>query len=242
MEIQIVDNYQQMTIKAADIVAHQVNQKKDSVLGLATGSTPEGMYARLVEMYRDKMIDFASVVTFNLDEYTALSLKHPQSYHCYMGRHLFDHVNIRPENTHIPHGNNEQDISEVCREYDDKISSMGGIDLQILGIGVNGHIGFNEPGQFLQTRTHLVELAEETVEANSRFFSSPEEVPRRAITMGMASIMHAKKIMLLASGESKASAIQKSVSGRISTDIPASLLQLHRDIILIVDKQAASLL
>lgn len=241
MEILVVKDYQALSEKAALIVTEEIKQHNMPVLGLATGSTPEGMYARLVEMFNNNLLDFSSVVTFNLDEYAGLSPDHPQSYHYFMHRHLFDHVNIMVENTHIPHCG-DQNISEFCREYDRAISAAGGIGLQILGIGGNGHIGFNEPGRFLSVYTHLVELTEETIKANSRFFDSPREVPRQAITMGMGSIMHASKILLLASGNNKASAIQKTVSGIITTDLPASMLQLHHNVTVLVDQDAASLI
>lgn len=241
MEIQIVDSYDQLSKKAAEIVAATVKQNRRAVLGLATGSTPEGMYAVLSGYYRDNKIDFSEVTTFNLDEYCGLSREHPQSYYRYMHHHFFDHVNIDPCRIHLPESSPE-DTEHSCRKYEQKIREAGGIDLQILGIGVNGHIGFNEPADSLDACTHLVELAEETIEANSRFFNSREEVPRRAVTMGMGSIMHAAGILLLASGKSKARAIQKTVSGKITTAVPASLLQLHRCCTLIADREAASLL
>lgn len=241
MKIVIVDDYQKMSIAAAVKVATEIISRNKPVLGLATGSTPEGMYARLVKMHRESGLDFSNVVTFNLDEYAGLPPDHPQSYNHYMHRHLFNHVNIKPQNIHIP-SCHDREVGEVCREYEHKIASAGGIGLQVLGIGGNGHIGFNEPGGCLRTETHLVDLAEETITANSRFFQSKEEVPRRAVTMGVGSIMHAQKLLLLASGESKARAIKQTVSGEITTEVPASLLQLHRDITLLVDKEAASLL
>ncbi len=241
MEIHIVDDYHKMSAKAARIVADQLIRKKNTVLGLATGSTTEGMYRELVKMNRQNIIDFGNVTTFNLDEYIGLNPDHPQSYHYYMHHHLFDHVNIPAERIYIPAGNGE-DIERICRDYDQKIKVAGGIDLQILGIGVNGHIGFNEPAGKLKTETHLVDLSAETIRANSRFFDSADAVPRRAITMGMGSIMHARTIMLLAGGKSKAGAIRKTVNGEITTTVPASLLQLHRKFILIVDREAASLL
>ncbi len=242
MDLKIVDNYSKMSEMAANIVAGLMQSKKDAVLGLATGSTPEGMYARLVEMYRQGKIDFNSVVTFNLDEYVGLAPDHPQSYHQYMKKNLFDHVNIKPSNTSIPHCSGNDNPGEVCAEFETKIKQAGGIDLQVLGIGVNGHIGFNEPASHLRTTTHLVELAEETIKANSRFFESVDKVPRKAITMGMGSIMGAKKVLLLASGENKAEAVRDSFSGFISTETPASLLQLHRDVLVVVDQEAASLI
>ncbi len=236
-----MDNYDELSKQAAEIVAEQVRKKNDSVLGLPTGSTPEGMYACLVSMYKNSEIDFSAVVTFNLDEYVGLPPDHSQSYNYYMHSNLFDHVNAKKSNVHIPHCK-DQDPNLICLEYEQDIKKAGGIDLQILGIGTNGHIGFNEPDQFLYTETHLVELTEETIEANSRFFKSRDEVPLKAVTMGVGSIMAAAKIILLASGESKAEVISEMCSGKVTTRVPASLLQLHRDVTVLVDREAASLL
>jgi len=241
MKIYIVEDYRQLSLKAAAIVAGQINVKPNAVLGLATGSTPEGMYSELVRLYRAGAVDFSEVKTFNLDEYAGLDPGHPQSYHYYMHHHLFNHVNIPAGNIHLPCGN-AADITAGCREYDQKIAAAGGIDLQVLGIGVNGHIGFNEPGESLSVGTHLIDLSQETIEANSRFFASAEEVPRQAVTMGMGSIMKARRILLLASGKNKARAIQETVCGRVTPRVPASFLQLHRRAILIIDREAASLL
>ncbi len=237
----IVEDYRELSEKAAALVVEQIVRKKDAVLGLATGSTPEGMYARLVDIYRESRIDFSEVVTFNLDEYVGLPPDHRQSYHYYMHRHFFKHVNIKPHNIHIPEGY-KKETGEACREYEQKIREAGGIDLQLMGIGVNGHIGFNEPDVSLPVYTSLVDLAEETIEANSRFFESRSEVPRQAITMGIGTIMRASNLLLLASGESKAEALKHCFSGRVSTEFPASLLQLHREFTLLADKEAASLL
>lgn len=236
-----MENYDELSKQAAEIVAEQVREKNDSVLGLPTGSTPEGMYAYLVSIYKKSEIDFNAVVTFNLDEYVGLPPDHPQSYNYYMHSNLFDHVNVKKSNVHIPHCK-DQDPDLMCREYEQKIKNAGGIDLQILGIGTNGHIGFNEPDKYLYTETHLVELTEETIEANSRFFKSRDEVPLKAVTMGVGSILAAAKIILLASGESKAEVISEMCSGKVTTRVPASLLQLHRDVTIYVDREAASLL
>ncbi|MDO9574239.1 MAG: glucosamine-6-phosphate deaminase [Candidatus Contubernalis sp.] len=241
MQIHIVEDYQQLSAKAASIVASQVILKSNSVLGLATGSTPEGMYRGLVQMHQAGTVDFNGVVTFNLDEYLGLSSEHPQSYHYFMHQHLFNHINVLPENIHIPSGQAE-DMAKYCLEYDQKIAAAGGIDLQVLGIGGNGHIGFNEPHQYLNVQTQVVDLTEETIEANSRFFATAQEVPGQAVTMGMGSIMKAQRILLLASGKNKAAVIKETVSGKISTEIPASFLQLHRELILVLDKEVASLL
>ena len=241
MQLYVVDNYQQMSEKAAGVVANQVASKNDSVLGLATGSTPEGMYQELINLHRQGTVDFSRVTTFNLDEYIGLSPDHPQSYNHYMHSKLFNHININPEHINIPSGVAD-DIEAACNEYEQKISAVGGIDLQLLGIGVNGHIGFNEPAESLPTFTHRVNLSAATIEANSRFFDSQAEVPRQAITMGLGSIMHARRILLLASGRNKAEAIRNTINGKIATQVPASLLQLHRELILIVDQEAAALI
>ena len=241
MKVCVMKDYQEMSRKAADIVASQVILKNSSVLGLATGSTPEGMYSRLIEMNREGTVDFGRITAFNLDEYLGLDPEHPQSYHYYMYRHLFDHINTDPQNIHIPTGR-AQDMTSFCREYDEKIAQAGGIDLQVLGIGVNGHIGFNEPDEYLRAGTHVVNLTEETVEANSRFFASRDEVPRQAVTMGMGSIMKARRILLLAGGKGKAQAIKETLSGKITTLVPASFLQLHRKAVVVLDEEAAALL
>ncbi|NLZ28371.1 MAG: glucosamine-6-phosphate deaminase [Firmicutes bacterium] len=241
MKIHIVDDYEGMSAEAARIVADQLNRKKETVLGLATGSTVEGLYRELVKMNDKGLIGFENVTTFNLDEYIGLGPEHPQSYHYYMHRHLFGHVGIPAGRINIPAGL-EEDSERTCRDYELAIKAAGGIDLQILGIGVNGHIGFNEPAGELKAETHLVDLSAETIKANSRFFESMDDVPRRAITMGVGSIMHARTIMLLASGENKAGAIKQTVDGPITTAVPASLLQLHGECILVLDREAASLL
>lgn len=241
MIIHVVDNYMQLSVKAACIVASQVNLKNNAVLGLPTGSTPEGMYQQLVQMHREGIVDFNKVNTFNLDEYLGLSPEHPQSYYYYIHHHFFSHVNVPPQNIHIPPGQAEN-LEEMCHEYDRLIDTLGGIDLQILGIGANGHIGFNEPNQNLNMQTHVVNLTQDTIKANSRFFASAEEVPRQAVTMGMGSIMKARRIVLLACGASKAAAIKGALSGKITTEVPASFLQLHRKVTFILDKEAAALL
>ncbi len=240
MIIHVVDDYEQLSIKAAGIVADQISSKSNTVLGLATGSTPEGMYKLLVEMHRGGM-DFSQVVAFNLDEYIGLPPDHPQSYNYYMYHKFFKHINIPPENIHIPEGIAE-DFEMVCSEYDQRINEAGGIDLLVLGVGRNGHIGFNEPNSHLNIGTHVIGLTENTIKVNGRFFRSLDEVPRRAITMGMGSILKARKIVLLANGVKKAPAIKETVSGKITTEVPVSLLQLHPELTIIVDKEAASLI
>lgn len=241
MKIHIVDNYDQLSARAAAVVAGLVNLKRNPVLGLATGSTPEGMYKRLAQLYREGAVDFSEAITFNLDEYVGLDPGHPQSYHYYMHHHFFSHVNVPAQNIHIPSGT-AKDLEAFGPAYDQKIAAAGGIDLQVLGIGGNGHIGFNEPGDCLNAQTHPVDLSKETIEDNSRFFKTKEEVPRRAVTMGMGSIFKAKSILLLASGKGKARAIKDTTCGHVTPRVPASFLQLHREVIVIVDKEAASLL
>lgn len=241
MRIIVKENYDEMSKAATNIVAGQLYIKPDSILGLATGSTPEGLYKNLVKVHETVGLDFSKVVTFNLDEYYNLPRENPQSYHYFMNEHLFSKVNINLENTYIPDGMTE-DLDTECKNYDDLIEKMGNIDLQILGIGQNAHIGFNEPDIKFEATTHLVKLDDETIEANSRFFTSKKEVPEYAISMGIKNIMLAKKIILLASGENKAEAIYKTVLGSVRPDAPASILQLHRDVVIILDKDAAKLL
>lgn len=241
MRIIVVDNYEEMSIEAARIMASCVTLKPDSVLGLATGSTPLGMYSQLINIYNRKEVNFEHVKSFNLDEYYGLNKDNEQSYNYYMNENFFKHINIKPENINIPNGAAEN-IEEECISYEKKIKEAGGIDIQVLGIGVNGHIGFNEPDVKFEAETHLVQLDEQTIESNARFFESREEVPTSAISMGIKTIMHSKKILLLANGKSKAEAINKALNGKITPDVPASILQLHLDVTVILDKEAASLL
>lgn len=238
MNIIKVKNYKELSMQAAGIVAAQISRKKNTVLGLPTGQTPLGMYQELVKRFRKGEIDFSQVITFNLDEYYGLSPEHPQSYNYYMWQTFFNNINIKKENVFIPDGVTK-DVQKECRYYESLIEKKGGIDLQFLGIGDNGHIGFNEPAIALNSNTHLVNLSQATIEANSRFFNDIEDVPRKALTMGMGTIMKAKQIILLASGMKKAPAIAKTIKGKVSTEVPASLLQLHRDVTIIVDKDAA---
>lgn len=241
MRIMIEEDYDAMSRKAALIVAGQVLLKPNTVLGLATGSTPLGMYQELIRMYKQGEIDFSEVVTFNLDEYYQLPPDNEQSYHYFMRKSLFDHINIKPENIHLLKGNCA-DAEEESADYEESLRRAGGIDLQILGIGVNGHIGFIEPDQRLNVRTSLIKLTTDTLQANSRFFTAPEEVPRQAFSMGLRAILTAKRIVLLASGKSKAHAIKETVNGYVSTSVPSSFLQTHADVTLIVDREAGSLI
>jgi len=241
MRVVIEKDYERLSKKAALMVASQITLKPDSVLGLATGDTPLGMYRELIEMYNRGEIDFSEVTTFNLDEYYQLPPESPRSYHYYMKENFFKYVNLHPEKTHIPDGMTDN-IERECINYENKIKRSGGIDLQVLGIGSNGHIGFNEPGKRLNVTTHLVSLTDETISSNSRFFDSPEDVPRKAISVGMATILKARRIILLASGWNKAQAIKNTVSGYVSTETPSSLLQTHPEITVIIDREAASLL
>lgn len=238
MRIVIAKDYEDMSVRAAMIVAGQVCLKPASVLGLATGSTPLLMYKKLIRMHCQAGLDFSEALTFNLDEYLGLSSSDEHSYHWYMNHNFFNHVNVQRENIHIPDGM-AQDIERECREYDRKILGCGGIDLQILGIGTNGHIGFNEPDIKFEATTHKVKLDLETVTANSRFFADFNDVPRYAVSMGIKTIMHAKKILLLANGENKADAIYRAIYGGITPEIPASILQLHQDVTVIIEQSAA---
>ncbi|MBX4261098.1 glucosamine-6-phosphate deaminase [Clostridium estertheticum] len=241
MRIIVVDNYEEMSKRAALMITSQVTLKPDSVLGLATGDTPLGMYEELVKLYNKKEVDFKEVRTFNLDEYYGLDPENAQSYYSFMNKNLFDKVDISKNNINMPDGM-VKDVNDFCLLYENKIKTLGGIDMQVLGIGGNGHIGFNEPNVNFEAQTHLVNLNEQTIEANSRFFKSIEDVPVKAISMGIKTIMNSKKIILLANGLNKAEAIAKAVNGKINPSIPASILQLHNDVTIIIDKEAASLL
>ena len=211
-----------------------------SVLGLATGSTPVGIYRQLVEWYQKGDLDFSKIRSVNLDEYKGLSADNDQSYAYFMRKNLFDHVNINPENTNIPNGL-EEDAQKECGRYNSVIQELGGIDLQLLGIGNNGHIGFNEPGEVFEAETHCVALTENTIQANARFFEKIEDVPRFAYSMGIKNIMQARSILLVASGESKAEALEKTIYGPISPAVPASILQLHNQVFIVADEAALSL-
>jgi glucosamine-6-phosphate deaminase len=239
MEIIVKDTYEEMAKAAAELVAHTLNSKPNAVLGLATGSTPLGVYQELVRMHKEGALDFSEVATFNLDEYVGLPARHPQSYHYFMHENLFKHINIPPQNIHIPSGTTDN-YPAFCAWYEQRIKEYGGIDLQILGIGSDGHIGFNEPTSSLGSRTRLKTLARSTIEDNARFFDTPEDVPTYAITMGVGTIMEARKAVLLANGKSKAGAVAAAIEGPITSLITASALQLHPDAVFFLDREAAS--
>lgn len=239
MKIYATNDYQEMSRKAANILSAQVILKPDCVLGLATGSTPIGTYDQLVDWYEKGDVDFSEVKTVNLDEYRGLTRDNDQSYYYFMHEHLFDRVNIKEENTHVPDGT-EPDAQKECDRYEALIESMGGVDIQLLGLGHNGHIGFNEPDSVFPQRTHCVNLTESTIEANKRFFASADDVPRQAYTMGIGTIMKAKKILLIVNGEGKADIVAKAFFGPVTPEVPASILQLHRDVIIVADKAALS--
>lgn len=237
MKILIVKNYGEMSREAAEIIAEAVKSEPKIVLGLATGSTPVGCYKELIKM----KLDFSKVITFNLDEYVGLNAEHPQSYHYFMNENLFKSINVKKENIHIPDGM-AKDIAKFSAGYEEAIKKAGGIGIQLLGIGSNGHIAFNEPGTPFDSKTGIVKLKESTIADNARFFKNKEEVPKSAVSMGMSTIFGAKKIILLASGKNKADAIAKALKGKITTDVPASILQNHKDVIVILDEDAASML
>jgi glucosamine-6-phosphate deaminase len=225
--------------RGAAVIADLVRRKPDCVLGLATGGTPLGAYRELIRLHREEGLDFEQVTTFNLDEYVGLEPTHPQSYRFFMQRNLFDHVNLSPTRVYVPDGR-ALDFTVFCHLYEERIRAAGGIDLQLLGIGSDGHIAFNEPGSSLGSRTRLKTLTGETIRDNARFFGSEDKVPRLAVTMGVGTILEARRCLLLAFGEGKAEAIQKTVEGPVTAQITASALQLHRDVVLIVDEPAAS--
>ena len=241
MKIIVTENAEAMSKRAAKLFIKKIKRKDRIVLGLATGSTPIGLYQELIKAYQEGKVDFSNVETFNLDEYYGLAPTHPASYNYFMHNNLFNYINIPENNIHIPSGIPE-DVEDYCEKYENMIKEAGGIDLQLLGIGENAHIGFNEPGTQLGATTQLINLADKTIEANSRFFEGKEEVPKKAISMGIKTIMRAKQIVLLATGERKAQAIYNTIKGPVESSVPASVLQLHPDVTIIVDKPAAKLL
>jgi len=232
-------DYKDMSRKAANIISAQIIMKPDCVLGLATGSTPEGIYRQLIEWYQKGDLDFSEVKTVNLDEYKGLTSDNKQSYHYFMKEKLFSNVNINMENTYLPNGM-EEDTAAECNRYNDIIRSLGGIDLQLLGLGLNGHIGFNEPGESFEKDTHCVALTKSTIEANSRLFEEGETVPSYAYTMGIKSIMRSKRILLVASGKEKADILLRALTGPVTPSVPASILQMHNDFTVVADEDALS--
>ena len=234
-------DYKDMSRKAANIISAQVIMKPNAVLGLATGSTPVGAYEQLVEWYNKGDIDFSQVTSVNLDEYKGLSGDNDQSYRYFMNTNLFDHVNIDKNKTYVPNGL-EEDSDKACADYNEIIRSVGGIDIQLLGIGGNGHIGFNEPGEAFEKETHCVDLTESTIKANARFFESMDEVPKQAYTMGIKNIMQARKVLLIVSGEGKAEILDKVLYGPVTPQVPASILQLHNDLTVVADEAAMSVI
>lgn len=239
MKVYKTKDYEQMSRKAASIIASQVILEPDCVLGLATGSTPVGTYKNLVKWYEKGDLDFSKVTSCNLDEYRGLSPENSQSYRYFMNQNLFDHVNICKEATHVPDGL-EADSSKACEDYDKIIADLGGVDLQLLGLGHNGHIGFNEPAEDFPKGTHCVDLTESTIQANKRFFEKEEDVPRQAYTMGIGTIMSAKKILVVVSGEDKAEILNQVINGPVTPKVPASILQLHPDVTIVADEAALS--
>lgn len=239
MKLIRVKDYDEMGSKAADFIAGQIIEKKDSVLGLATGSTMIGLYGELVAKYKNGELDFSAVKSVNLDEYIGLSSADSQSYGYYMHEYLFKHINIKEGNYHLPCGVCS-DVEEECKAYDFLIESLGGIDLQLLGLGVDGHIGFNEPADQFIKNTHFIRLDESTIQANARFFENENDVPKHALTMGIGPIMGAKKVLLCVNGKAKASILKKVLSGPITSMVPGSILQLHRDLTVIADEEALS--
>jgi len=238
MEVIIKETYEEMSRSAARAVAHMLNAKPNAVLGLATGSTPLGLYKELVRMHKEEGLDFSQVTSFNLDEYVGLGKDHPQSYHYFMHENLFKHINIAPQNVYIPSGTTDN-YEAFCEWYEKRICECGGIDLQILGIGSDGHIAFNEPSSSLGSRTRIKTLAQPTILDNARFFDKIEDVPIYAITMGVGTILEAQKIILVANGQHKAEAVAAAVEGPVTSMITASALQLHRDTTCYVDRPAA---
>ena len=241
MKIYCTENYQQMSRQAANIISAHIILKPNCVLGLATGSTPIGMYKQLIEWYKKGDLDFSQVKSVNLDEYVGLAPTHDQSYRYFMQTNLFDHVNIDVANTNVPNGL-AADPEAECQRYNQVIRDLSGIDVQVLGMGHNGHIGFNEPDKAFELETHVVDLQESTIQANARFFASEADVPRQAMTMGIKSIMQARQILVVVSGKDKAEIVKKAFTGPVVPQVPASILQMHPNVLLVGDKDALSLL
>ena len=241
MIIYVGKDYQYVSRKAANIMSAQIIMKPNAVLGLATGSTPVGLYKQLIEWYNKGDLDFSQITSVNLDEYKGLSGDNDQSYRYFMNHNLFDHININKESTSVPCGTAE-DLQAECERYEQLVEQTGGVDIQLLGIGNNGHIAFNEPCEEFPEKTHVVDLTQNTIEANARFFESMDQVPKKALTMGIGTIMKAKKIVLLANGPKKAQTIYDTVYGPITPKVPASVLRLHPDVTIFVDEEAGALL
>ena len=241
MKVIKVKNYEELSRTAATIIAGVILSKPDCILGLATGSSPVGTYDQLAAMYEEGILDFSHVKSVNLDEYVGLDGSNDQSYRYFMNHNLFDHININKENTNVPNGT-AADLEAECERYEQVVASMGGVDVQLLGIGNNGHIAFNEPCEEFPEKTHVVNLTQNTIEANARFFASMDDVPKKALTMGIGTIMKAKKIVLLANGAKKAQTIYDTVYGPITPKVPASILRLHPDVTIFVDEEAGALL
>ena len=239
MRLIVAKDYADVSRKAANIIAAQIHLKPDCVLGLATGSTPIGTYQNLIQWYKNGDLDFSQVKSVNLDEYVGLAPTHDQSYRYFMQTNLFDHINIDVANTNVPNGL-AADPEAACKEYDEIIRSMGGVDIQVLGMGHNGHIAFNEPADYFPMGTHVVDLQESTINANARFFASADEVPRKAMTMGIGNIMAAKQILVVVNGEAKADIVKAAFTGPVTPMVPASILQLHPNVIVVGDKAAMS--
>ncbi|MBI3318006.1 MAG: glucosamine-6-phosphate deaminase [Candidatus Omnitrophica bacterium] len=239
MEVIVKESYDEMSKLSAELIADIIRRKPRAVLGLATGSTPLGTYKELIRLHKQEGLDFSRVVTFNLDEYVGLDHGHPQSYHFFMSENFFKQININPKNVHLPDGT-AKDIPAFCRWYEEEIVKAGGLDAQLLGIGSNGHIAFNEPGSSLGSRTRVKTLDDKTRQDNARFFRTMGEVPKYAITMGIGTIMDARQLILLANGAGKSDAISKTCEGPITAMVPATIVQLHPRATIIVDKQAAS--
>ena len=241
MKVIVSKTYEEMCRKAAEIIAAQVTLKPDSVLGLATGSTPVGIYKELIRKHKEDSLDFSEICTVNLDEYIGLDENNDQSYRYFMNENLFNHINIPKKYTYVPNGKTDN-LEDECENYELLIQQLGGIDLQLLGIGRNGHVGFNEPSDSFAEETHITNLTQETILDNSRFFENMEDVPKKAITMGIGTIMQAKKIILVANGESKAKAIYETLYGDVNPKCPASILRFHRDVTVLVDEAAFKLI
>ena len=233
----VFDNYEQLSVAAAEFVAAEINKKPKFNLGLPTGGTPVGMYKNLSEMNKAGKVDFADVTTFNLDEYLGLERSHDQSYWYFMNKNLYSNVNLKPENINIPNGTAD-DMDAETKAYDKKIEDMGGLDLMVLGIGPNGHIGFNEPDSYLIAPTHTVTLTQSTIDANARFFDSADDVPKMAVTMGVGNIMKAKKILMLISGANKKAVAKALNEGIVTPENPATMLLMHPDVTVLIDKDA----